>query len=117
MQDKKNTINDNYIRLLSTHYAQIKSFIFCLLPNASDADDVMQETSVTLWDKFDDYQVGTDFLAWAMTVAKYKVYEFRRNNRHNPIMLDDNVLELIEKENTYVFDHVEERTQALMRCI
>jgi len=118
MQDGKNKIREEKcIRLLSMHYVQIKSFIFCMIPNASDVDDVMQETSVFLWHRFDDYQPGTDFVAWAVTIAKYKVLEFRRKNQHNPIMLDKNVLELLEKEDTSLFDNTEERTQALVHCL
>ena len=118
MQDREITRKEeDYIRSLSAHYVKIKSFIFCMLPNASDVDDVMQETSVTLWNKFNDYQPGTDFVAWAVTIAKYKVLEFRRKNQHNPIMLDENVVELLEKENTSFFDNTEERARALIQCI
>lgn len=105
------------VRLLSAHYVQIKSFIFCMLPNASDVDDVMQETSVAIWSKSNDYELGTDFVAWAVTIAKYKVFEFRRKNHHNLIALNDNVLDLLEKENTSLLSNTKERTQALMQCI
>ncbi len=106
-----------YIRLLSAHYVRIKSFIFTLLPNESDADDVMQETSITLWDKFDGFEPGTDFVAWAVTIAKFKVLEFRRANMHKMLILDDRVLELLEQENQTLFDKSDEKTQALLHCV
>lgn len=118
MQNSENRFREeNFIRLLSANYIRIKSFIFCQLPNESDVEDVMQETSVTLWNKFEDYQSGTDFVAWAVTIAKYKVMEFRRRNRHNPFLLDDDVLELLNGENPSNFDNTEERTQALASCV
>lgn len=76
LPNKNLKVKENqYIRLLSAHYVRIKSFIFTMLPNESDADDVMQETSITLWKKFNDFQSGTDFVAWPVTIAKYKALE------------------------------------------
>ena len=109
--------NNLYIQLLTAHFVRIKSFIFTMLPNESDADDVMQETSITLWNKFNDFQQGTDFVVWAITIAKFKVLEFRRKNKHNPIMLDVRVMELLEKENQNAFGQTEQKTHALVQCI
>ncbi len=118
MSGRANTEKEKqYIGLLAAHYVRIKSFIFSMLPNESDADDVMQETSITLWEKFDAFEQGTDFVAWAVTIAKYKVLEFRRKNQSNPLMLDTRVLELLEKENQSFYDQTEEKTQALNQCV
>lgn len=113
-EDRK---KDQFVPLLVANYVRIKSFIFTMLPNGTDADDVMQETCVTLWNKFDDFQLDTDFVRWAVTVAKYKVFEFRRKNSHNPVMLDTRVLEQLERENQNLFDKTEETTDALTQCI
>ncbi|MGE4286052.1 MAG: sigma factor-like helix-turn-helix DNA-binding protein, partial [Phycisphaerae bacterium] len=47
----------------------------------------------------------------------YKVMEFRRKNKHNPFLLDDDVLELLDRENISNFDNTEDRTQALASCV
>jgi RNA polymerase sigma-70 factor (ECF subfamily) len=49
-----------FIRLLSLHTSSIYTYIRVLIPNRTDAEDVFQETSRTLWEKFDEYQPGTD---------------------------------------------------------
>ena len=107
----------SYIRLLTANYVRIKSFIYSMLPNEADADDVMQEASIIMWKKFDSYVPNTDFTAWAVTIAKYKVLEFRRKNYSDNVMLDSQVLELLAKDNLNIFEQAEERTEILMECV
>lgn len=39
----------------------------------NQADDILQETMSVLWNKFDQYVIGTDFLSWALKVAHFQV--------------------------------------------
>lgn len=97
--------NDNpqrmneYLYLLSSNQRKIYAYIMNLIGNFDDADDVMQDTTRYLWEHFNNYESGTDFLAWARKVAFYRVKEFRRNNSKNRIILfDDNAMESIRNE-------------------
>ncbi len=106
-----------YIRLLTANHVRIKSFIFSLLSNEADAEDVMQDTSIVMWKKFDSYVPETDFTAWAVTIAKYKVMEFRRKNYSDGLMVDNQVLEILAKNNLDISEQTEERTEKLMECV
>jgi RNA polymerase sigma-70 factor, ECF subfamily len=55
--------------------SQILSYINALLLNWNDAEDVFQETCVVLWQKFDEFQPGTNFLAWALRIAQHKAMD------------------------------------------
>jgi RNA polymerase sigma-70 factor (ECF subfamily) len=55
--------------------SQILSYINALLLDWNDAEDVFQETCVVLWEKFDEFQPGTSFLAWALRIAQYKAMD------------------------------------------
>ena len=68
--------SQDFVALFLAHQARIYAFIVTLLGNRSDADDVLQETGITLFQKFSTFQPGTDFLAWACRVAKNKVMDF-----------------------------------------
>jgi RNA polymerase sigma-70 factor (ECF subfamily) len=52
--------------------------ILSLVPNWADADEIMQETSLRLWEEFDRYVPGSDFGAWARTLARFQVLTHRR---------------------------------------
>jgi len=62
----------------------IRAFIRALQPSLSDADDVLQETFLTVSRKASSFEIGTNFTAWACGIARLKVLEnFRQNKRAN----------------------------------
>ena len=67
-----------FVRLLTRHSSQIYGFILMLSVNRIDAEDVFQDTSVVLWEKFDSYEPGTNFRAWACRIAFFQVQNHRR---------------------------------------
>lgn len=62
--------NDQFLDLLSQHEAQIFGFLFALVCHRQDAEDLMQQATVTMWRKFDEFELGTNFGAWACQIAK-----------------------------------------------
>lgn len=40
--------------------------------------DILQEVNIVLWEKRKSFKPGSNFGAWACTVARYKVLEHRR---------------------------------------
>ena len=70
--------------LFVRHENSIRSFIRALQPSLSDADDVLQETFLTVTRKASSFEIGTNFTAWACGIARLKVLEnFRQNKRAN----------------------------------
>ena len=68
--------NKVFLRLFLQNERRLYAYVLVLLPNRADADDVLQETSLTMWDKFDANAPPTEFLAWARRVAYHKVLDF-----------------------------------------
>ena len=56
-------------------------YILSLVHNPDDAYDVFQETSVTLWEKYDQFDASRSFGAWACGVARLKVLEHFKSNK------------------------------------
>jgi RNA polymerase sigma-70 factor (ECF subfamily) len=65
-------------RLFVEHFAVVRGFVLALLPDFARADDVVQETFLTVTRKAAEYQPGTEFPKWACAIARYKVLEARR---------------------------------------
>jgi RNA polymerase sigma-70 factor (ECF subfamily) len=95
----------------------IFEYILALLPNPADAEDVLQETSTVLWQRFAEFTPGTSFIAWARQVAYYKVCEYRRQSRRQAVVLDDGILELVAAEFVAEDPFVESRRSALRQCL
>lgn len=51
---------------LRSFTAHERAHVRRLVPMQADADDVMQEISVVLWEKFDSLLEGVDFRAWGL---------------------------------------------------
>ena len=108
-----------FLKLLAANYQRINSYIFCNVPNQADSEDIMQETMVLMWEKFNEYNPGTNFAAWALTIAKYKILSYKRDKSRNRIHFDDNVVELIEDVSRakQTKDNMPDKIGAMKKCI
>jgi RNA polymerase sigma-70 factor, ECF subfamily len=70
-----------FSELFREHFRQIFGYIYTLLRNCTEAEDVAQLTSLALWKKFDEYRLGTSFIAWACRVARFEALAFLRQQR------------------------------------
>src|SRR6202040_3274100 len=65
-----------FLRLFLENERRLYAYILTLLANHADADDVLQEASLVMWDKFDEQHPPDHFLAWACRIAYFKVLDF-----------------------------------------
>ena len=87
---------DEFVDLLQRSTGHILAYLNALLLNYNDAEDVFQESCVVLWRKFDEFQPGTNFLAWALRIARYKAMDFQKSRaRRNAPWKQDLQLSLI----------------------
>ena len=61
---------ETFIGHVMEHQRELYAFILSMLPNLTEADDVLQETNMVLWRKREEFEPGTNFGAWARTVAR-----------------------------------------------
>ena len=66
---------------IQRYQAQLVRYIFVLVRNAEDAQDVFQRTCIVLWNKFDQFDPGQKFLAWACGVARLEAYNYLKQHR------------------------------------
>ncbi len=67
------TETERFVSQFTVAHRRIYAFILTLLPNRSEADEVMQETSLVLWRQFDQFDPQRDFVRWACGVALNQV--------------------------------------------
>jgi RNA polymerase sigma-70 factor (ECF subfamily) len=87
-----------FLELYSSHYPRLQFYVTALLPTANDASDVLQETSMVLWRKFDSFELGTDFFAWACKIARLQVLKFREGQGRSVRLFDASLLETLAVE-------------------
>lgn len=74
----KSSQTAEFVRLLTQCQGSVYSLILASVPNWADADEILQETNVRLWEQFDKYVPGSDFCSWARTIATYQVMTYRK---------------------------------------
>jgi len=70
-----------FVTFLTAHQSRIYSFILSLVPVFHEADDIMQETSKMMWILFDQFDCNTDFAAWGIKIARFRILEHRRRTK------------------------------------
>lgn len=81
--------------LLAECHGDLFGFIFSLVQHRDDAEDVYQQVAMVLWKEFDNFELGTNFAAWATAVAHNVARAFIRNRRRKAITFSDDVLDAI----------------------
>lgn len=102
--------------LFTRHSAAIRGFIHSLVTHPQDADDVFQEVFITVSEKANAYQPGTNFLAWVYVIAKFKVMQHtQRQQRHQSLSPD--TIELLADDAPMQEDKTEARLVSLRDCL
>jgi len=71
---------DEFVRLVDDHGAVLFGMLRRLCGNASDADDVYQETAIRIWQRFATRPDVRNPRAWLLTIA-YRAYADWANKR------------------------------------
>ncbi len=79
--------------LFLQHSDLVRGFIRGLLPQSALADDVLQETFLTVTRKAADFRPGSSFPKWVCTIARYKVLEALRTTRRGVLFLSPEAIE------------------------
>ncbi|MBI1370347.1 MAG: sigma-70 family RNA polymerase sigma factor [Planctomycetes bacterium] len=86
------------MRLFLAHQRRIYGFILAMLPNAADADDVLQETNLVMWDAFDRFEPGTDFAAWGMQIARFRILRYFEQRKRERRTFSQKTMEMLADE-------------------
>lgn len=90
-----------FVRELTDAQGQIRAFIVSLMPGSPDVADVLQETNLTLWKSRERYVPGTNFIAWAFTIARLEVLHQRdRAKRLGRLVLSEKLIDVLADEHT-----------------
>ena len=109
---------EQFLALYSSHQRRLYLYTMTLLPVSVDAEDVLQEANLVLWRKFDQYQPGTNFFAWACRIVRFEVLKYREKHARAARLLDPDVLDQLADmavEQVEQFDEFHRR--ALVDCM
>lgn len=108
---------DEFIKLLTEHQSQLMGYIMASLGNHANAMDVLQQTNIVLWQKSEELRCRDEFLPWALTVAKYKVLSFVRDEQRDRLVFTPEVTRFMLEASDSLIESFPERLRALRLCL
>ena len=92
-------LSEEFILELTQSQQRLFGFLFKRLADREQAREVLQRTNLVLCRKAADFELGTNFKAWAMTVANYEVMAFRKTQVRERLVFTDEVFAMIAPED------------------
>jgi RNA polymerase sigma-70 factor (ECF subfamily) len=108
---------ENLIVLLTQHQEPLFRYIFSLVPVEADARDILQETGIALFRKFDQYDPSRPFLPWAYRFAYLQVQKHREKQQRSPLLFGEDVIDLLANERAHIEPQLDERLRLLDACL
>ena len=106
-----------YVCLLAEHERQLSGYIHALIPLWQDAEDVLQDTKLRLWEQYDSFRRDGDFAAWMIAVANYMVRAHWKRCQRGRVRFSDELLERLSQNVSAISSsHRDERVSALLEC-
>ncbi len=108
---------EEFVSLILANQLRIFGFIRSMVPHHADVEDLFQQTSAVLWRKFDEFETGTNFAAWAMRVAHFQIRDYRKKRLRSRGIFDDEVFEAVSEKAAAVAVHADVRQEAMELCL
>jgi RNA polymerase sigma-70 factor (ECF subfamily) len=109
-----------FLRLLAEHERRLGVYVTGLVACPQDAQDILQEGKIVMWRQFHQFELGTNFPAWARKILFYQILAYRRRaKRTRSEQLSERVLELLndEHDSAGLEQRWERRERALRDCV
>lgn len=103
--------------LFVQHMVHIRAFVLSLMPDFSQVDDILQDVFITVTAKAADFQEGTNFRAWAFTIARFRVLKSMNAMDKAFLPLSEDVVAQLVEERPEPDDELERRLLLLERCL
>src|SRR6188472_2651017 len=82
-----------FLSLFLRSEREIFRYVAALVPNVAEAEDIVQQTALVLWEKFDAYDPGLPFTPWACRFALNKTRQWLERRQQWQALLENGLSE------------------------
>ena len=111
--------SEAFVRALTESQTALRGYCQASLGHGEEAKEALQRTSIVLWKKCNHWNPDTEFLRWAISVAKFEVLGVIRDRQRDKkrIVFASDVVEVMVDEASEVVDVISDRATALEACL
>lgn len=106
-----------FFKLYTGVSSRIYSYLMVMVHNRDSAEELVQETATVLWSKFDEYEEGSNFGAWAISIARFKALEFLRKRQNSQMIFDSRFYEMVSDRAAKSSEDLPIHIEALRHCL
>jgi len=107
-----------FVAQLTEHQLALQLYVRSLLPGDLAAGDVTQQANTKIWEKRSEFELGTNFKAWAFSIVRFEVLNYRKKQaRDARLVFSGELEEVIESEMAEADLCLQKRHEALRECI
>lgn len=108
---------ERFLSLFLRSEKEIFRYVAVLVPNITDAEDIVQQTALALWEKFDAYDPNQPFTPWACRFALNKARQWIERRQRWQTLLDRGVAEELAHRREALRPEIEARLRHLESCV
>ena len=95
----------------------VRAYVAAAVRSAADREDVLQQVALTVARRFEEFDEGRPFVAWALWLAKSRIVDFYRSQDRQRLVLADGLLDRFAEAIEQRQATVSPRREALDHCI
>jgi RNA polymerase sigma-70 factor (ECF subfamily) len=106
-----------FLSLFLRSEREIFRYVAVLVPNVADAEDIVQQTALALWEKFDAYDPDQPFTPWACRFALNKTKQWIERRQRWQALLEGGLAEELAQRREELRSEIETRLKHLEGCL
>src|SRR5438477_986618 len=113
----QNAAQQQFLSLFLRSEREIFRYVAALVPNITDAEDIVQQTAIALWEKFDAYDPAKPFTPWGCRFALNKARQWIERRQRWQALLEGGLAEEIMQRREALRPELEVRLKHLESCL
>ena len=106
-----------FLSLFLRSEREVFRYIAVLVPNMADAEDIVQQTALALWEKFEAYDPNQPFTPWACRFALNKAKQWIERRQRWQALLEGGLAEELAQRRDALRPELEVRLKHLEGCL
>src|SRR5687768_10814606 len=115
--EDRSASQQRFLSLFLRSEREIFRYVAALVPNMADAEDIVQQTAVALWEKFDAYDPAQPFTPWACRFALNKARQWIERRQRWQSLLEGGLAEELAQRREELRPELECQLKHLEGCL
>src|ERR1044071_2689054 len=113
----ENAAQQRFLSLFLRSEREIFRYVAVLVPNVADVEDIVQQTALALWEKFEAYDSSQPFTPWACRFALNKTKQWIERRQRWQMLLAAGLAEELAQRREELRPEIETRLKHLEGCL